>query len=89
MPKHPGRTLATPHAAFGGSTNLVLHIPAIAHSAGLARPTIEEWTEINRAVPRLVDVLPNGPVNHPTLRAYLAGAVPLAVYQHSVTNPSL
>jgi xylonate dehydratase len=64
------------HAAFGGSTNLVLHIPAIAHAAGLARPTIEEWTEINRAVPRLVDVLPNGPVNHPTLRAYLAGAVP-------------
>ena len=64
------------HAAFGGSTNLVLHIPAIAHAAGLERPTIEEWTEINRAVPRLVDVLPNGPVNHPTLRAYLAGAVP-------------
>lgn len=64
------------HAAFGGSTNLVLHIPAIAHAAGLTRPTIEEWTEINRAVPRLVDVLPNGPVNHPTLRAYLAGAVP-------------
>lgn len=64
------------HAAFGGSTNLVLHIPAIAHSAGLKRPTIEEWTEINRAVPRLVDVLPNGPVNHPTLQAYLAGAVP-------------
>jgi len=64
------------HAAFGGSTNLLLHIPAIAHSAGLMRPTIEEWTQINRAVPRLVDVLPNGPVNHPTLRAYLAGAVP-------------
>ena len=64
------------HAAFGGSTNLVLHIPAIAHAAGLKRPTIEEWTEVNRAVPRLVDVLPNGPVNHPTLRAYLAGAVP-------------
>ncbi|MHB8900027.1 MAG: YjhG/YagF family D-xylonate dehydratase [Thermoguttaceae bacterium] len=64
------------HAAFGGSTNLVLHIPAIAHSAGLERPTIEQWTEINRAAPRLVDVLPNGPVNHPTLRAYLAGGVP-------------
>ena len=23
------------HAAFGGSTNLLLHIPAIAHAAGL------------------------------------------------------
>ncbi len=64
------------HAAFGGSTNLVLHLPAIAHSAGLCRPTIDEWTRVNRAVPRLVDVLPNGPANHPTLQAYLAGAVP-------------
>ena len=64
------------HAAFGGSTNLVLHIPAIAHSAGVNRPTIDDWTEINRAVPRLVDVLPNGPKNHPTLQAYLAGGVP-------------
>ena len=26
------------HAAFGGSTNLVLHVPAIAHAAGLRRP---------------------------------------------------
>jgi putative YjhG/YagF family dehydratase len=64
------------HAAFGGSTNLLLHLPAIAHSAGLRRPTIDDWTEINRKVPRLVDVLPNGPVNHPTLRVYLAGGVP-------------
>ena len=26
------------HAAFGGSTNLLLHVPAIAHAAGLRRP---------------------------------------------------
>ena len=64
------------HAAFGGSTNLLLHLPAIAFSAGLKRPTVDDWTEINRRVPRLVDVLPNGPVNHPTLRVYLAGGVP-------------
>ena len=64
------------HAAFGGSTNLLLHLPAIAHSAGLRRPTIDEWTDINRRVPRLVNVLPNGPKNHPTLYAYLAGGVP-------------
>jgi len=31
---------------------------------------------VNRRVPRLVDVLPNGPRNHPTLRVYLAGGVP-------------
>jgi len=64
------------HAAFGGSTNLLLHLPAIAHAARLPRPSIEDWTEINRRVPRLVDVLPNGPANHPTIRAYLAGGVP-------------
>src|SRR5580698_8895266 len=28
------------HAAFGGSTNLLLHVPAIAHAAGLRRPTV-------------------------------------------------
>ena len=32
------------HAAFGGSTNLLLHIPAIAHAAGLRHPTVAEWT---------------------------------------------
>jgi putative YjhG/YagF family dehydratase len=64
------------HAAFGGSTNLLLHIPAIAHAAGLRRPAVEDWIAVNRAVPRLVSVLPNGPVHHPTLRVFLAGGVP-------------
>src|SRR5262247_2100588 len=64
------------HAAFGGSTNLLLHLPAIAHAAGLRRPTVEEWSDVNRRVPRLVDVLPNGPVGHPTVRVFLAGGVP-------------
>ncbi len=70
------RNAMTVHAAFGGSTNLLLHIPAIAHAAGLARPTVADWTEINRRTPRLVDVLPNGPVHHPTVRVFLAGGVP-------------
>jgi len=64
------------HAAFGGSTNLLLHIPAIAHSAKLPRPGVEDWIAINRKVPRIVDVLPNGPVHHPTVRVFLAGGVP-------------
>jgi putative YjhG/YagF family dehydratase len=64
------------HAAFGGSTNLVLHIPAIAHAAGLRRPTVDDWARINRAVPRLVDSLPNGPRHFATVQVYLAGAVP-------------
>lgn len=64
------------HAACGGSTNLLLHIPAIAYAAGVRRPTVEDWARINRAVPRLVDVLPNGPTDHPTVRLFLAGGVP-------------
>ncbi|HZN35569.1 MAG TPA: YjhG/YagF family D-xylonate dehydratase [Pirellulaceae bacterium] len=64
------------HAACGGSTNLLLHVPAIAFAAGLPRPTVEEWSDINRRVPRFVSVLPNGPVNHPTVRVFLAGGVP-------------
>ncbi|MCO5212072.1 MAG: YjhG/YagF family D-xylonate dehydratase [Caldilinea sp.] len=64
------------HAAFGGSTNLLLHIPAIAHAAGLPLPSVADWSRINAAVPRLVDVLPNGPVGHPTVRVFLAGGVP-------------
>ena len=64
------------HAAFGGSTNLLLHLPAIAFAAGIQRPTVEDWIEVNRSVPRFVDVLPNGPANHPTVRVFLAGGVP-------------
>lgn len=64
------------HAAFGGSTNLLLHIPAIAHAAGLRRPVIEDWMHVNRQTPRLVDVLPNGPVGFGTVQVFLAGGVP-------------
>ena len=66
----------TVHAAFGGSTNLLLHIPAIAHAAGLKPPAVEDWISVNRRTPRLVSVLPNGPVQHPTVRVFLAGGVP-------------
>ena len=64
------------HAAFGGSTNLLLHLPAIAFSAGLKRPGVEDWVEINRQVPRLVDALPNGPRGFATVQVFLAGGVP-------------
>ena len=64
------------HAAFGGSTNLILHLPAIAFAAGLTRPSVDDWTRVNRQVPRLVDALPNGPMMHPTVRVFLAGGVP-------------
>jgi xylonate dehydratase len=89
--KQNGKTLAdilTPdalenamvlHAAFGGSTNLLLHLPAIAHAAGLPRPEIDDWIRVNRATPRLVDVLPNGPRGYPTVDVFMAGGVPEAM----------
>ena len=64
------------HAAFGGSTNLLLHIPAIAHAARLSRPTVEDWIRVNRETPRLVDVMPNGPTGYGTVQVFLAGGVP-------------
>lgn len=69
------------HAAFGGSTNLLLHIPALAHAAGLPRPTVADWIRVNRATPRLVDALPNGPRNHPTVQVFMAGGVPEVMLQ--------
>ncbi len=67
------------HAAFGGSTNLLLHLPAVAHAAGLRQPSAADWARINRRTPRIVDCLPNGPRNHATVQAFLAGAVPEAM----------
>lgn len=64
------------HAACGGSSNLIIHLSAIAYHAGLKRPTVDDWDEINRLVPRLVDVLPNGPKGYSTSQFFLAGGVP-------------
>ena len=64
------------HAAFGGSTNLLLHVPAIAAAAGLKPPSVADWIRVNRATPRLVDALPNGPRGFPTAQVFMAGGVP-------------
>ncbi|MGJ5816579.1 YjhG/YagF family D-xylonate dehydratase [Paludibaculum fermentans] len=64
------------HAAFGGSTNLILHLTAIAYHAGLRRPTVDDWARVNRSVPRIVDALPNGPKHFATVQVFLAGGVP-------------
>jgi xylonate dehydratase len=70
------RNAMVTHAAFGGSTNLILHVAAIAHAAGLRRPTAQDWIDVNRRVPRLVDALPNGPRQFATIQVFLAGGVP-------------
>ena len=69
------------HAAFGASTNLLLHIPAIAFNAGCKRPTVADWEAVNAKVPRIVDVLPNGPRNFRTVQVFLAGGVPEVMLQ--------
>jgi putative YjhG/YagF family dehydratase len=79
-------------AAFGGSTNLILHLPAIAHAAGLSRPTAKDWADINRRIPRIVDALPNGPRNHPTVQVFMAGGVPevmLHLRRHGMLDTSV
>ncbi len=80
------------HAAFGGSTNLLLHLPAIAHAAGLTRPTRSDWSDVNRHTPRLVDVLPNGPKYFATVQVFLAGGVPevmLHLKEHGLIDTSV
>ncbi len=64
------------HAAFGGSMNLILHLPAVAHAAGLRRPTAQDWARVSRQIPRIVDALPNGPRHFATVQVFLAGGVP-------------
>ena len=64
------------HAACGGSTNLLIHLPAIAHSAARNKMDVNDWNNVNRQIPRLVDVLPNGPNGFPTSQMYSAGGVP-------------
>lgn len=64
------------HAAFGGSTNLIMHLAAIAHQAGVKRPTVDDWRRFNAQVPRIVDALPNGPTHYATVQVFLAGGVP-------------
>ncbi len=63
-------------AAFGGSTNVIMHLAAVAYHAGLRQPVPEDWTRVHRTIPRMVDALPNGPRNHPTVQVFLAGGVP-------------
>ena len=47
-------------AAIGGSTNTVLHLPAIAHAAKVSLP-LELFDRISRRTPCLVKLSPSGP----------------------------
>jgi len=46
--------------ALGGSTNTVLHIPAIANDAGIKLP-LETFDRLAKTTPHIVNMLPGGP----------------------------
>ena len=60
------RRIDESHSACAGHRACRRAAPAVA----------AEWAEVNRLVPRLVDALPNGPRNHPTVQVFMAGGVP-------------
>jgi dihydroxy-acid dehydratase len=61
------------HAAIGGSTNALLHIPTVSHELGIdIRPKL--WDDINRRIPLLLNVRPSGA--HPAILFWYAGGVP-------------
>jgi len=61
------------HAATGGSTNALLHLPVIAHEAGVGI-TIDDFDRIHRRVPVLANVKTTG--RYPVEYFWYAGGVP-------------
>lgn len=59
--------------AIGGSTNTTLHLPAIAHSAGLDLP-LSRFNDFNKKVPTICGISPSGPYGITDL--YIAGGIP-------------
>ncbi len=59
--------------ALGGSTNAVLHLPAIAHAAGV-KLDLEDFERIRTRVPVLCDLKPSG--RYVTVDLHRAGGVP-------------
>ena len=59
--------------ALGGSTNAVIHMPAIAHAAGVAL-TLEDFDAFSRRVPVLCDLKPSG--RYVATDLHRAGGVP-------------
>lgn len=62
------------HAAIGGSTNALLHLPAIAHEAGHRLP-LDLFNQANQEIPYLTNLQPSG--KFPTQFFWYAGGVPM------------
>ncbi len=68
--------------ALGGSTNTTLHIPAIAHEAGIELP-IELFDKISRTTPHICNMLPGGQHYLEDLDA--AGGIPGVLFRFKDT----
>jgi dihydroxy-acid dehydratase len=66
------------HAAIGGSTNALLHIPVIAREAGVDI-TIDDFDRIHRRVPVLANVKTTG--RYPVEYFWYAGGVPAVMLE--------
>ncbi len=62
--------------ATGGSTNLTMHLVAMARAAGI-QITWDDFSDLSQAVPQLCRIYPNGPADINQFQA--AGGVPLVV----------
>jgi len=67
------RNAMTLDMAFGGSSNTVLHLTAIAHEAG-ADITLDDWSEVSARTPNLVRISPASEYHMEDL--YFAGGIP-------------
>ena len=63
-------------SALGGSTNIALHLPAIAHEAGV-EITMQEMDKLFNSTPHVAKVYPSGPANVPQFHE--AGGVPAVI----------
>lgn len=61
------------HAAIGGSTNAMIHLPAIAHELGWELD-VNKFDEINKKVPHLCNIAPSG--KYPSETLWFAGGIP-------------
>jgi dihydroxy-acid dehydratase len=66
------------HAAVGGSTNALLHLPAIAHEVGV-EVTIDDFDRIHRQVPVLANAKTTG--RYPVEYFWYAGGVPAVMLE--------
>jgi dihydroxy-acid dehydratase len=66
------------HAAIGGSTNTLLHLPEIAREAGV-EVTIDDFDRIHRQVPVLANVKTTG--RYPVEYFWYAGGVPAVMLE--------